>query len=200
MQQIIHQLPFDDAVEMVVAHARSAQAIVGSTRVVTIDGPAGAGKSTMAKELSSHLDQAPIVHMDDLYRGWDDALTPRLRATLHDQILKPVGLGKRGGYRRWDWNKNLPGEQVTIAPEDFLILEGVGASQRVVRPYATTMVWISIEPSKGLERVLKRDAGIVDDLETFTSRMLAWQGAEILHFERENTFDAAHLRFDSMRW
>jgi Cytidylate kinase len=200
MQHEIHRLPFSDAVALVAAHARSQKPLAGSTRVITIDGPAGAGKSTMAKYLapllSSNGIDAPIVHMDDLYRGWNDALTPRLAATLQDQILKPISLEKSGGYRRWDWHQNQLGESVTIARHDFLILEGVGASQRVVRPFATTMVWIGIEASEGLARVLNRDGAIVADQDEFKEEMLAWQGAEILHFERENTFDTAHLRFD----
>lgn len=185
---------------MVAAHAGASSPLVGATRVVAIDGPAGAGKSTMARELSVHLADAPIVHMDDLYRGWDDALTPNLRATLQDQILQPIGLGKRGGYRRWDWNRSRLGEVIAIPEHDFLILEGVGASQRVVRPYASTLVWIGVETSVGLDRVLNRDASIIADHDEFKARMLAWQGVEILHFERENTFDTAHLRFDSMLW
>ena len=192
----IHQLPFEEALALVATEARGAAPVTGPVRVITIDGPAGAGKSTMAAHLAGRLDGAPIVHMDDLYRGWDDALTARLSATLKDQILHPISLGKRGGYRRWDWLNNQPGESVSIPRHDFLILEGVGSSQRVVRPFASTMVWIGIEPARGLERVLSRDAAITKDLEEFTRRMTAWQGDEILHFQREATFDASHLRFD----
>jgi hypothetical protein len=62
------------------------------------------------------------------------------------------------------------------------------------------MIWIGVESSIGLDRVLTRDAEIVTDYEGFKARMIAWQGAELLHFEQENTFDTAHLRFDSIRW
>ena len=192
----IHRLPFDQAVETVVQHAKAATPIVADLRVVTIDGPAGAGKSTMARALSPQLGDAPIVHMDDLYRGWDDALTSRLTATLKDQILTPMSLGKIGGYRAWDWHRGAPGQARSIPRHPFLILEGVGSSQRAVRPFATTMVWIGIEPEIGLERVLHRDGAIVDDLQELERRMRSWQGEEILHFERENTFDTAHLRFE----
>lgn len=192
----ILRLPFDQAVETVTQHARAATPIVAELRVMTIDGPAGAGKSTMARALSPRLDDAPIVHLDDLYRGWDDALTSRLSAVLKDQILTPISLGKIGGYRAWDWHRGLPGQARAIERHPFLILEGVGASQRVVRPFATTMVWIGIEPEIGLERVLRRDGAIVDDFQELERRMRSWQGEEILHFERENTFDTAHLRFE----
>jgi hypothetical protein len=192
----LHRLPFSEALSLVVEHATSVSPLVGDVRVITIDGRAGGGKSTLAEALSPRIGNAPIVHMDDLYRGWDDALTAQLTATLRDQILNPIGLGKGGGYRAWDWHRGAVGEVRTIPKHPFLILEGVGASQRIVRPFASTMVWIEITPSQGLERVLQRDSLFATDLEEYRGRMLSWQGQELLHFAAENTFDTAHLRFD----
>ncbi len=192
----LHRLPFSEALSLVVEHATSVSPLVGDVRVITIDGRAGGGKSTLAEALSPRIGNAPIVHMDDLYRGWDDALTAQLTATLRDQILNPIGLGKSGGYRAWDWHRGAVGEVRTIPKHPFLILEGVGASQRIVRRFASTMVWIEITPSQGLERVLQRDSLFVTDLEEYRGRMLSWQGQELLHFAAENTFDTAHLRFD----
>lgn len=192
----LHRLPFSEALSLVVEHATSVSPLVGDVRVITIDGRAGGGKSTLAEALSPRIGNAPIVHMDDLYRGWDDALTAQLTATLRDQILNPIGLGKTGGYRAWDWHRGAAGEVRTIPKHPFLILEGVGASQRIVRPFASTMVWIEITPSQGLERVLQRDSLFATDLEEYRGRMLSWQGQELLHFAAENTFDTAHLRFD----
>jgi hypothetical protein len=192
----LHRLPFSEALSLVVEHATSVSSLIGDVRVITIDGRAGGGKSTLADALSPLLDDAPIVHMDDLYRGWDNALTAQLTATLRDQILNPIGLGKAGGYRAWDWHRGAAGEVRTIPKHPFLILEGVGASQRIVRPFATTMVWIEIPPSRGLERVLQRDSLFATDLEEYRGRMLSWQGEELLHFAAENTFDTAHLRLD----
>lgn len=192
----LHRLPFSEALSLVVEHATSVSPLVGDVRVITIDGRAGGGKSTLAEALSPRIGNAPIVHMDDLYRGWDDALTAQLTATLRDQILNPIGLGKTGGYRAWDWHRGAVGEVRTIPKHPFLILEGVGASQRIVRPFASTMVWIEITPSQGLERVLQRDSLFATDLEEYRGRMLSWQGQELLHLAAENTFDTAHLRFD----
>ena len=54
----------------------------GESIVITIDGPAGSGKTTLAKELMSSLDSCYTIHMDDLYEGWDSTLTPKLTAKL----------------------------------------------------------------------------------------------------------------------
>lgn len=194
--QSIHRLPFEDALDLIEVEAERSHPIKGEVRVITIDGPAGAGKSTMAAALSKRFNNAPVVHMDDLYRGWSDALTPQLTSVLRDHILVPISLGKQGGYRVWDWIANAPADAVVIPGHDFLILEGVGASQRAVRPFASTMIWISIDAKTGLERVIERDSAKVPDPQAFIEHMRAWQGLELMHFERESTFDASHLRFD----
>ena len=196
----VHQLPFDQALSLAEEEVRRSLPVRGEVRVITIDGPAGAGKSTMAASLSERLNKAPIVHMDDLYRGWQDALTPQLTSVLKDHILTPISLGKVGGYRRWDWLRNTPGEALAVPRHEYLILEGVGASQRVVRPFASTMIWISIDAATGMERVIERDSKRVADPEDFIRQMQAWQGLELMHFERESTFDASHLRCDGARF
>lgn len=191
----LHRLPFDQACSLVIEHLSRSASPVGDVKILAIDGPAGAGKSTMAEHLSRLLEDAPIVHMDDLYRGWGDALTARLATTLRDQILTPISQNKRGSYRAWDWKKGIEGERITIAHHSHLIVEGVGAAQRVVRPFASTMVWIGVSPELGLARVLERDKVKVEDFDHFEIEMRSWQGREILHFEKEETYQSVHLRF-----
>ena len=56
----------------------NSDALCGETKIVTIDGPAGSGKTTLADELSISLSDGngpmSVVHLDELYEGWDDAL------------------------------------------------------------------------------------------------------------------------------
>ena len=189
------QLDFDRACSLVIEHLSKSLPPVGEVKILAIDGPAGAGKTTMAQALSLSLRNAPIVHMDQLYRGWDDALTPRVASILRDQILTPISQSKTGSYRGWDWLKDREGERVTISGHSHLIVEGVGSAQRVMRPFASTMVWIDISTHLGLTRVLERDRDKVKDFALFENQMRSWQGREILHFEREETFQSVHLRF-----
>jgi pantothenate kinase-related protein Tda10 len=44
---------------------------LGRGRLVCVDGPAGSGKSTLASALVRLAPDAVVVHMDDLYAGWD---------------------------------------------------------------------------------------------------------------------------------
>jgi uridine kinase len=192
----IHQLSFSKALELVLDHVNSNQPPQGECKVIAIDGPAGAGKTTMAAALSEKLDGAPIVHMDDLYRGWENSLTPALTALLKDQILTPISQGKSAGFAPWNWDSSRADEMVYIPRNRFLILEGVGSAQRIVRQFATTLIWIDIDPQIGLERVLERDQNRVSDMVEFSRQMEFWQGRQALHFSQENTFDGVHLRFD----
>ena len=191
----VHRQSFDGACSLALEHLTKESPPVGTIKILAIDGPAGAGKTTMAHSLSLSLGSAPIVHMDELYRGWDDALTPRVAAILRDQILVPITQSKIGSYRSWDWSKEREGQQRTISRHPYLIVEGVGSAQRVMRPFATTMVWIDIPASIGLARVLERDREKVEDFARFEMQMRSWQGREILHFESEETFQSVHLRF-----
>lgn len=191
----VHHQRFDGACSLALEHLRKESPPVGTIKILAIDGPAGAGKTTMANSLSLSLGGAPIVHMDELYRGWDDALTPRVAAILRDQILVPITQSKVGSYRSWDWSKEREGQRRTISRHPYLIVEGVGSAQRVMRPFATTMVWIDIPASIGLARVLERDREKVEDFALFEMQMRSWQGREILHFESEETFQSVHLRF-----
>ncbi len=84
------------------------------TRIIAIDGPAGAGKTTLANRVAGNFPENPvaIIHMDDLYAGWDDALTPTLTRTLEQNIARPASQGKAIEYRKFDWLVNSFGDFV----------------------------------------------------------------------------------------
>ena len=53
--------------------------------VIAIDGPAGAGKTTLAHEIFLALSNkmsVQVIHMDDLYDGWENALSKDLSKIL----------------------------------------------------------------------------------------------------------------------
>ena len=60
----------------------------GDTRLVCVDGPSGSGKSTLAARLAAALGDPPLVHMDDLFPGWDGlaAAVP----LLTEQVVAPL--------------------------------------------------------------------------------------------------------------
>ncbi|MBA1835472.1 (d)CMP kinase [Corynebacterium wankanglinii] len=90
------------------------------TYTLLIDGPSGAGKTTLA----NHIGQAlgiQVVHLDDFYPGWG-GLAEGARMVA-DDVLDPA----TPGYWRWDWQQNTRGEWVPLVPGADLVIEGVGA-------------------------------------------------------------------------
>lgn len=155
--------------------------------VVAIDGPAGAGKTTLATNL--HLALHPhltstIIHMDDLYDGWNNALTSELTGAL-TSIVSTHKSGEQISIAKYDWAHStfLPAE--TIPSAQLLILEGVGSGQRAVREFLSALFWIDIDRASGLARVLERDGvGIKEPMQK-------WLEAQEQHFSDEKTYNAA---------
>jgi uridine kinase len=161
-------------------------------RIVAIDGPAGSGKTTLASRIASTWADENVVtiHMDDLYDGWENALSERLTRTLVQSIALPASMGKSFSYRKYDWIQKRFEKTIECEVPDLLILEGVGSGQKGVRQYLDQLIWTETDSETGLQRVLRRDG---DYLET---EMRVWQMRESEHFQRDNTRDCATIRID----
>ena len=159
----------------------------GECIVITIDGPAGSGKTTLAKELSSALDSCYTIHMDDLYEGWDSTLTPNLTKKLQ-RILEYVKMESRIQFVPFDWLESNFSPQVELPTPKYLIIEGVGSGQSAIRDFISLSLWIEVLPDIGLERVIKRDGPAVAQF------MPAFIVAQNAHFEKEATKKSADYR------
>ncbi len=166
---------------------RALPARAGATRVVAIDGPAGAGKSVFAARLTRVLG-APVICLDDLTPSWTGP--DREAALLVEQILAPLAAGTPAQYHFFDWalDRYTDWREVPIVPN--LIVEGVGAGTRIVRPYLSYLVWVDAPSELRLERGLERDGA---------NRLPEWQRwrtREEALFKGEGTRDAATLLVD----
>jgi hypothetical protein len=164
--------------------------------IITIDGVAGSGKTTLAQYFFTQFtgqqsqqsgDSAVnVVHMDDLYDGWNDALGDKLTSKLQEIVAAHKSHCE---YRTqsYDWVNNRPGAELVIAPTDVLILEGVGSGQRSIRNEVASKIWIDVEPIVGLRRVLARDGAGIE------AEMIAFSELQHIHFLKEGTRDAAEF-------
>ena len=155
--------------------------------VIAIDGPAGAGKTTLAANLARALAsdlRVQIIHMDDLYDGWDNALGSQLSETLA-HIVSSHKSGRAVKYSKYDWAKSAFKEAEEIPEADLLILEGVGSGQIAIRDELAALLWIDIDHSLGLERVISRDG------DSIKAQMQMWLTEQEQHFAREGTQNAA---------
>jgi hypothetical protein len=168
---------------------RGGQPGLGAVRVVAVDGPSGSGKSVLAGRIAGHLRSAglrtAVVPTDD-FATWDDPVSwwPRLVAG----VLNPLAGGRPGRYRRVEWPAGIPrlGAEVPVDVADVLVLEGVSAGRRSVRPRLSVLIWCEHpHPGQRLERAVARDG------EACREPLRAWQRFETGWFAVDGTQVAA---------
>ena len=135
---------------------------------LAIDGVAGSGKTTLASRLCSDLKSCQVVHMDDLYEGWNDPLSQRLTAKVIRELLEPFNKQIPIRYQKFDWILNRFDKFEDLKTSNILILEGVGSGQREFRKYLSKTIWVEYDPKQGFDRVIARDGeGIRGEMVNF---------------------------------
>ena len=136
--------------------------------ILAIDGVAGSGKTTLASRLCSDLKSCQVVHMDDLYEGWNDPLSQRLTAKVIRELLEPFNKQIPIRYQKFDWILNRFDKFEDLKTSNILILEGVGSGQREFRKYLSKTIWVEYDPKQGFDRVIARDGeGIRGEMVNF---------------------------------
>lgn len=155
-----------------------------TTKIIAIDGPGGAGKSSFAEHLSQKLGNAPILHTDD-FASWENPLNwwPRLL----EQVLEPLSRNERARYQRYDWSTKRLAEWQEILPAAYLLLEGVSSSREAFRPYIALSIWIETPRQERLRRGLERDG------EAAHPQWVEWMAREDEYIECEHPEQKADL-------
>ena len=168
----------------IAALAARAEPRCGATVVVGVDGPSGSGKSTLAAEVAAQL-SCPVVHMDDLFPGWDGlAVAAELVA---DQVFHPLAKGSAAGYRRWDWEASEWGDRVVLAWTPLLIVEGCAATVRPAGDFVAVRVWVEAALEVRMARGIDRDG------EDYRPHWERWAAQERALFAADGTRDRADL-------
>ncbi|WP_113702389.1 uridine kinase family protein [Nonomuraea lactucae] len=157
----------------------------GPVRLVAVDGPAGAGKTTFAGRLSAALG-CQVVHSDDFPVPWEEGPGPWFGA-LDEQVLRPLRRGLPGAFRRYDWVRGAYAELVTVPVAPVLVIEGVGTARRSAAGLLAFTVWVEAPETVRLRRVIERDG---PELEP---RWRAWFEAEREWFAGDGTRERADL-------
>ncbi|MEV0261312.1 hypothetical protein AB0I49_08200 [Streptomyces sp. NPDC050617] len=157
---------------------------LGPVRLVAVDGHAGSGKTTFAGRLSEALGGAPVLHLDDLATheelfGWTGRLC--------EQVLGPLGRGETARYRAYDWVRRRFSEVKEAAPEPVVLVEGVGAGRRALRPHLSCLLWMELPRGDSWARGRRRDG---PGLSGFWD---GWMRAEQAHFAADPSRPHAEL-------
>lgn len=165
-----------------------APTLCGSTKVVAVDGPSGAGKTDFAAALLRHLPSdcvLQVVHMDDLYPGWDGLA--QAVCDLHERVLAPLARGEQAAYRRWDWERQRYGGWHTLPATDLLLVEGVGSGAQPGWQLESTLIWLEADRDERFRRGIERDG------EAYLPHWQRWAGSEDALFAADRTRDRADL-------
>jgi uridine kinase len=159
----------------------------GPVRLVAVDGPGGAGKTTFATRLAASFDGAAavqVVHTDD-FASWDNQFgwAPRLRAG----VIEPLRRGEPGRYQRYDWVEKRFAERHDVAPAPVVVVEGVGAAQSAFTDALAMTVWVDTPSDVRLARGLARDG---EHMRDFWEQ---WIIGERAHFAADVTRRRADL-------
>lgn len=192
-----------------IAVARARGPRLGSTALILVDGPAGAGKTTLAGEIVRALGGEPsagpgtfdpgrptpddavvqTLHSDDMYEGWAGLAT--LDRVLADRILAPLAQDRPGSFRMWDWAASARTHLITVPPRPFLVIEGVGVGSRAARAHASCVVYVEAPAELCLVRGLARDG------EGMRAEWERWQASERAHLDASGVRAAADMVVDT---
>jgi uridine kinase len=162
--------------------------------LITIDGPAGSGKTSLAALIESSLASAGekvlTIHMDDLYDGWEMALDNSLRNRLLD-IIHQANERAEIQIPQYIWGESRFADPITVPTPQTLILEGVGSGQSAVRELVDISLWLDCPADIALGRAIARDG------DQLSEQLVKWQAQESAHFLLEKTESAADYRVKS---
>ncbi|MET9394394.1 hypothetical protein ABZY20_28980 [Streptomyces sp. NPDC006624] len=126
----------------------------GPVRLVGVDGHAGSGKSTFTAELAAGLGGAPVLRLDDIAsHGELFDWTGRLL----EQVIEPLSQGRTAHYAPYDWRTRRFGPPRPLPPAPAVLLEGVGAGRRVLRPSLALLLWMELPCEEAWARGRARD-------------------------------------------
>ncbi|MFJ6557437.1 uridine kinase [Streptomyces luteogriseus] len=172
------------AVRDLAARVRGLAPSCGPVRLVGVDGHAGSGKSTFAERLAAALDGAPVLRLDDI--ASHDALFD-WTGRLLDQLIEPLSHGRTAHYAPYDWRARRFGSPCPLAPAPAILVEGVGAGRRALRPHLALLLWMDLPREEAWERGRSRDR---EEQREFWD---GWVPAERRHFAEDPSRPFADL-------
>ncbi|MEU0412480.1 hypothetical protein ABZ307_32285 [Streptomyces griseorubiginosus] len=156
----------------------------GPVRLIGVDGHAGSGKSTFAGQLADALGGAPVLHLDDI-ASHEELF--EWTGRLLREVIDPLGRGETAHYAPYDWHTRRFGAPRALPPAPVILLEGVGAGRRALRPHLAHLLWMDLPRAESWARGRSRDG--VEQREFWEG----WVLAERRHFAEDPSRPFADL-------
>lgn len=130
------------------------------------------------------LGDAPVLHLDDI-ASHDELFewTGRLLA----EVIGPLARGETAHYAPYDWRTRRFGPPVAVPPAPAVVVEGVGAGRRALRPHLARLLWMDLPHEESWSRGRARDG---EEQREFWA---GWVRAEREHFAADPSRPFADL-------
>lgn len=137
--------------------------------VISIDGPCGGGKSTLAAEIENEF-RFNILHMDDFYlpfqkrdKNWMNIIAGHMDfERLVENVLKPYKERKKTNYISYDCHSDKYLQEISIDLDKILVIEGSYTSHPILDEYVDMKVFVDIDKDEQVTRLTKRNPDVVD--------------------------------------
>jgi uridine kinase len=152
---------------------------LGRTRLIGVDGRSGAGKTWLADQLTAALG-APVIHMDDLYPGWDGLA--RAAGVLTEWVIEPLAKQEPARWRRFDWDSMSYAEWHTTEPANVVVLEGCGSIRSALAGVYAARIWVEAPAAARRQRLRARP-----DWDAYEPHARRWAELEEQLYATEHT-------------
>lgn len=125
-----------------------------------------------------------MLHLDDI-ASHDELFewTGRLLA----QVIEPLSRGESAQYAPYDWHIRRFGPPRPLPPAPVVLVEGVGAGRRALRPHLAALLWMELPHEESWARGRQRDG---EEQREFWA---GWVRAERRHFAEDPSRPFADL-------
>lgn len=188
-------IPLADFAEKVAGLGTSRNAGSRGPVVVSVDGRGGSGKSTLGRNLTEALrgtgHMATLIATDDL--AWHAPFFGWAPETL-EMLLRPLSSGAEVDFVPAAWKeKGRQGSIVVPGSTEFVVFEGVGASQRAFTGMVDVSIWVQSDFKLARTLGIARDleTGVNGDEEQTAAFWDEWQSHELPFLEQDKPWDRA---------
>ena len=162
--------------------------------IISIDGPCGGGKTTIAKEIEKEMGYN-ILHMDDFYlpfdkrdKNWMNIVAGHMDyERLIENVLKPYKEKRKTNYISYDCHSDKYLREIPIDLDKFLVIEGSYTSHPILDEYVNVKIFVDIDKDEQLKRLTKRNPAVVDKF------LSMWVPFENRYFEELKIKDNSDL-------
>lgn len=102
-------------------------------------------------------------------------------------MIEPLRRGENASYARYDWTSRLFGPPRTLPAAPVVLMEGVGAGRRALRPFLARLLWMELPDEEAWARGRSRDGAEQSEF------WAGWVAAERRHFAADPSRPFADL-------